>query len=100
MRLLSSVLNFLYLHDDYHFSFGENEVPQLHPISAFGFATTSKPCLIISDLKSIVDPFINSNVVSSTMISAPSLLNILYDVNQIREYFSFSVIASTILKLY
>ena len=50
-----------------HFSLGENDVPQLHPISAFGFATTSKPYLIISDLKSIVEPFMKSKVVSSTM---------------------------------
>jgi len=47
-------------------------VPQLQPASALGFATTSKPCLIISDLKSMVAPFMNSKVVSSTMMSAPS----------------------------
>ena len=50
-----------------HFSLGENDVPQLHPVSAFGFAMTSKPCLIISDLKSIVDPLMKSMVTSSTM---------------------------------
>jgi hypothetical protein len=50
-----------------HFSLGENEVPQLHPVSAFGFAMTSNPYLIISDLKSIVDPLMKSMVTSSTM---------------------------------
>lgn len=60
-----------------HFSLGENDVPQLHPVSAFGFAMTSNPYLIISDLKSIVDPLIKSMVISSTMTKAPSFSKIL-----------------------
>lgn len=83
-----------------HLSLGENDVPQLHPTSAFGFATTSNPYLIISDLKSIVEPFMKSSVVSSTMTCAPSFSNILYRIVSLGWYLSFSVIASTILKLY
>jgi len=65
IHIISKLLSLICTH--YHFSLGENEVPQLHPTSAFGLATTSNPYLIISDLKSIVDPFIKSRVVSSTM---------------------------------